>query len=494
MRLHELLKGVQVTTLTGDPGTVVTGVAYDSRRVTPGCLFVAAKGEKVDGARFIPDAVKAGAAAVVFEEYDGPLPYTVAAVRVPDAREAMALVASAFYGNPSGRLKVVGITGTNGKTTTSYLVKAVVEAAGHKAGLIGTISYMVGDRTLPAPNTTPESVDLQEYLAAMLDAGAVYAAVEVSSHSVVLKRVAGCNFAVRVFTNFTQDHLDFHRTMEEYYTAKKGFFTSGTGVCVVNLDDPKGMDIAASASGGVIGYGIDTPADVMAVNIKFSDEGTKFTLVTPKCEAEITSPMVGRHNVYNMLAAAAACMGLNIGMAAIARGFAGLAGVPGRFERVEAGQDFTVLVDYAHTDDALGRACAAAREFTRGRLVTLFGCGGDRDATKRPLMGKVAARMSDVVVLTSDNPRTEDPSAILRQVEAGVEAEGSKIKGETFFVVPDRGEAISFAVGLAMEGDTLLMAGKGHEDYQIVGVTKHHFDDREAAREAILKRLANSGR
>lgn len=488
MRLRELLKGVRVINLDGDPETRITGVVYDSRKAAPGCVFVAAKGEKLDGSRFIPDAAGAGAAAVVFEDYEGKLPPGVAAVKVPDAREAMAGIASKFYGDPSSKLKVVGITGTNGKTTTSYIIKSVIEAAGKKTGLVGTISYMVGDEVLPAPNTTPESVDLQAHLAAMEKAGAGYAVIEVSSHSVVLKRVAGVKFAVRVFTNFTQDHLDFHGSMDEYYEAKKGFFTTGCGVCVVNLDDPKGMDIAASSCGGVIGYGVDTAADVMARDVKLSDAGTRFTLATPVGETIISSPLAGRHNVYNILAAAGACLGLDIGLTSIARGVAGMRGVPGRFERVEAGQDFTVLVDYAHTEDALARACAAAREFTAGRLITLFGCGGDRDSTKRPLMGETAARLSDVVVLTSDNPRTEDPVEILRQVVEGVDRQGSKTLGETYFVIPDRGEAIEFAAGLAGPGDTVLLAGKGHEDYQIVGTKKHHFDDREAARVAILGR------
>ena len=352
----------------------------------------------------------------------------------------------------------------------------------------------MGGRTLPAPNTTPESVDLQAYLAGMLAAGAKYAVLEVSSHSVTLKRIAGCRFSVKVFTNFTQDHLDFHGSMDDYYAAKKSFFTHDGGVSVVNLDDPKGWDIAASAPGGVVTYGLNVPGDVTAEDVVLSPDGTAFTLVTPKGDHEVRSKLVGRHNVYNILAAAGACLSLNVSPAGIARGVEAMCGVPGRFERVEAGQDFSVLVDYAHTDDALARAITAAREFTTGRLITLFGCGGDRDKTKRPKMGYAASLLSDIVVLTSDNPRTEDPAEIIRQAEAGINEEGSKKKGEGYFIYPDREEAINLAVGLARPGDTLLIAGKGHEDYQIIGETRHHFDDREVARKAVHRAFLSGER
>jgi UDP-N-acetylmuramoyl-L-alanyl-D-glutamate--2,6-diaminopimelate ligase len=489
MRLHDLLKNVDVRELAGDPETDVSSVVYDSRKAGPGSLFVAVSGERFDGAAFIDDALNAGAAAVVYEEMDGePVP-GVAFVKVGDSREALAEISAAFYGHPSSKLRLIGITGTNGKTTTSYLVKSVIESAGKKAGLLGTVSYMVGGRTLPAPNTTPESADLQAYLADMLDAGARYAVLEVSSHAVVLKRVAACSFKVRVFTNLTQDHLDFHKSMEEYYSAKKIFFTQGCGVCVVNVDDPKGMDIASASCGGVITYGIDNQADVTARNIRLMPGQTEFALVTPVGESAVSSRLVGRHNVYNMLAAAGACLGLEFKPDAIAKGLGAMKGVPGRFERVEAGQRFTLLVDYAHTDDALARASSAAREFTRGRLITVFGCGGDRDRLKRPLMGRTAAELSDLVVVTSDNPRGEDPLGIIAEIEAGIKEQGSKTKDKDYFIRPDRDEAIVFAVGLAGDDDTVLIAGKGHEDYQIVGNQKTHFDDREAAADAVKKRL-----
>jgi UDP-N-acetylmuramoyl-L-alanyl-D-glutamate--2,6-diaminopimelate ligase len=493
MRLRELIKGIVVTGISGGLDTEITSVVYDSRKASPGSLFTAVKGMKDDGSVYIGKALDAGARAVVSEGYAGDRPEGVTFITTPDARRAMALTAAAFYGYPATKLSLVGITGTNGKTTTSYLVRAVLESTGAGVGLLGTISYEVGGRKLPAPNTTPESVDLQEYLARMRDAGAKYAVLEVSSHSVSLQRVAGCEFKVRVFTNFTQDHLDFHGDMESYYEAKKGFFTEGPGACVINMDDPKGADLAASAGGRVLTYGIDKKADVYADGITLGPDGMEFTIVTGAGRARIKSPLVGRHNAYNILAASAACIALGMDLDDVAKGIGSMRDVPGRFERVEAGQDFTVLVDYAHTEDALERAMAAVREFTPGRLITLFGCGGDRDKTKRPKMGRAAARMSDIVVLTSDNPRTEDPVKILDEVESGVIDEGSKKKGATYFVIPDRNEAICLAVRMARSGDTVLLAGKGHEDYQIVGTTKAHFDDREAAREAIIQVLGDRG-
>lgn len=488
MRLGLILNGLQAEEILGSPDTDITGVAYDSRKVFPGCLFAAVRGVKADGARFIGAAIDKGARAVMYEDYDGERPDGVTFVKVPDARLAMAFAAAAFYGHPSRQLKLIGITGTNGKTTTSYIVRSVLEAAGQETGLIGTISYEFGGKTFPAPNTTPESVDLQGLLREMANAGARSAVVEVSSHAVALKRIAGCEFAARVFTNLTQDHLDFHGSMEEYYQAKRSFFTEGGGMSVINLDDPKGWDLAAGASDGVLTYGLKVPADVTARDVRLSAGGVSFTLITPGGEAHIESALVGRHNIYNILAAAGACLSVGVDPARIAEGVAAMKEVPGRLEKVDAGQDFSVLVDYAHTEDALARVLTTAREFTPGRVITVFGCGGDRDTGKRPKMGYAASLLSDVVVLTSDNPRTEDPSEILRQVESGIAEEGSKKKDETYFVVEDRGEAIEFAVGMAGPADTVLIAGKGHEDYQIMGETKYHFDDRQAARQAILSR------
>jgi len=489
LKLSSLIANAGVIELAGSPDPEITSVEYDSRRVAPGSLFAAIRGVRQDGTRFIPAAIEKGASAVMFEEFSGERPTDTVFVRVADARRAMALAAAEFYGHPSESLKVIGVTGTNGKTTTSYLIKAMVEAGGGKAGLLGTIAYLVGDRTLPAPNTTPESVDLQRLLAEMLSSGATHAAIEVSSHSLSLYRVAGCRFAVKVFTNFTQDHLDFHGDMDEYYAAKKGLFTSGGGVSVLNLDDPKGWDLAVSADGPVISYGINAAADLTASDIRLTAGGMAFRLTAPTGEIEVVSPLTGRHNVYNVLAAAGAAVALGLGLDAVTRGAANMSGVPGRFERVEAGQGFTVLVDYAHTDDALARAITACREFTAGRVITLFGCGGDRDKGKRPKMGYAASLLSDIIVLTSDNPRSEDPMSIIAEVEAGITEEGSKERGKGYFVAPDRAEAIRLAVGMANPGDTVLLAGKGHEDYQITGADKRHFDDREVAKEAIGRLL-----
>ncbi|MGC2424868.1 MAG: UDP-N-acetylmuramoyl-L-alanyl-D-glutamate--2,6-diaminopimelate ligase [Nitrospirota bacterium] len=486
MKLGEVIAGVNPMEVIGGMNTEITSVNYDSRKTTPGSLFCALRGLKSDGAAFISSAVEKGAAAVLFEDYDGPMPDGVSFIRVADARLATAQAAASFYGRPSSKLDLVGITGTNGKTTASYLIRSILRESGSEPGLIGTISYEFGGRRFPAPNTTPESVDLQALLAEMVKEGAKYAVMEVSSHAVALKRVSGCDFKVKLFTNFTQDHLDFHGTMEEYFAAKKALFTGFAGINVLNADDPKADELKRSASGEVITYGVVSRADVSAKDIEITPSGTFFRLITPAGEAKIKSRLVGRHNLYNLLSAAGAAIALGISLDEISHGLACAEDVPGRLERVDAGQDFTVLVDYAHTEDALSRALTAARELTPGRLIAVFGCGGDRDRTKRPKMGKVAASLADIVILTSDNPRTEDPLEILMQAEAGALAEGSKVKGSNFFTYADRAKAISFAVGAARGGDTILIAGKGHEDYQIIGATKHHFDDRETAKAAVL--------
>ncbi len=498
MKLNEVMAGIGGKAVRGDTNVEISSVQYDSRKVSPGSLFCAVKGLKSDGAAYIKSALEKGAAAVLFEDYEGPMPAGVSFVKVSDARLAMALAAANFYRHPSRRLDLVGITGTNGKTTTSYLVRSILRVKGSEPGLIGTISYEYGGKKFPAPNTTPESIDLQALLSEIANGGAKSAVMEVSSHAVALKRIAGCDFKVKIFTNFTQDHLDFHGTMEEYFQVKKSFFTIFSGINVINIDDPKGVELKNAASGEVITYGVSSRADVTAKDIEISPSGTSFTLLTPAGEAKIKSRLVGRHNLYNMLSAAGAGMALGKSLREISDGLARAEDVPGRLERVHADQglstgdgtrlDYTVLVDYAHTDDALARALTAARELSKGRLIVVFGCGGDRDRTKRPKMGHAAARLADVVILTSDNPRTEDPVKILDDAEAGIAEEGSKVKGLSYFVYPDRAQAISFAVGAARGGDTVLIAGKGHEDYQIIGTTKYHFDDRETAAAAMLAR------
>ena len=481
----------------------VTSVVQDSREAVPGSLFVAVRGFHSDGHQFIPQAVRQGAVAVVAEAASAPASSVGAPVIcVPDSRAALARIAARFYGYPSRRLSLVGITGTNGKTTTSYLAKAVIEAARHSAGLIGTIDYRIGSAVYPAPNTTPESLDLQRLFAEMVAQGADHCVMEVSSHALALGRTEGCEFRVAAFTNLTQDHLDFHRTMEDYFQAKLRLF-SGLGpdaFAVVNADDERAAEIIRSTRARVITFGLSGAGDVRPAGaVVHGIDGISFTAATPAGSITIASPLVGKHNVYNILAAAGIGTALGFPPDAIASGIRGMRAVPGRMEKVEAGQPYGVVVDYAHTEDALMRLLEAVREVTAKRIITVFGCGGDRDRTKRPRMGAAAAAMSDLVIVTSDNPRSEDPLAIIAEIEAGMRGSGVRItrpedalpaSGTPYLVVPDRREAIGTAVRAALPGDVVVLAGKGHEGHQIIGGQKHPFDDRDEARRAILKRKA----
>jgi UDP-N-acetylmuramoyl-L-alanyl-D-glutamate--2,6-diaminopimelate ligase len=478
----------------------VREVVNDSRQVRPGALFVAVRGFHSDGHRFVEQALRQGAVAAVVEAGSGLAASRDARlIRVADSRAALAGLAAAFYGHPSKKLRLVGITGTNGKTTTSYLVKSIIEAAGGLAGLIGTIDYRIGDRVYPAPNTTPESLDLQRLLSEMVGAGAKHCVMEVSSHALALGRTAGCRFTTAVFTNLTQDHLDFHRDMDDYFQAKLRLFTglaSGASA-VVNIDDPRGETIIGATQAKVITTGIAARADVRPEGaVRHGINGLAFTAATPSGPVAVESPLVGRHNSYNILSAIGAGVSLGFAPPDIARGIANMKAVPGRMEKVAEGQPFGVVVDYAHTEDALARLLEAVREIATGRVITVFGCGGDRDRTKRPKMGSAALAGSDIVVVTSDNPRTEDPLAIIEEIETGMAGRGTKASPaklppaarngkKPYFVIPDRREAIELAVRMAGPGDVVVLAGKGHEDYQIVGGTKHHFDDREEARRAI---------
>ncbi len=499
MKLRELMRSVGgASVLSPDPGREVADIAHDSRTVKPGSLFVAVRGFHSDGHRFIPQAVEQGAAAVIAEREDA----AAAAAGIPqiivkDSREALALLAAEFYDHPSERLSLVGVTGTNGKTTTTYLVKAIIEAAGKSAGLIGTIDYRVGNKVYPAPNTTPESLDLQRLLAEMVRLGATHCVMEVSSHALELGRTLGCTFSAAAFTNLTQDHLDFHETMEAYLQAKLRLFTGLTPGqrAVVNADDPAADRIVKATKAAVITTGMTDRAAVHpAGKIGHGLNGLRFTVETPYGTLQVQSPLVGRHNVYNILTAIGIGTALGFGKDVIERGIQAMKAVPGRLEKVDEGQPFGVFVDYAHTEDALVRLLQALREITGNRIITVFGCGGDRDRTKRPKMGAAALRGSDLVIVTSDNPRTEDPLAIIREIEEGM-AQGVKtaaapLAGEKkpYQVLPDRRAAIAAAIALAQPGDTIALAGKGHEDYQIIGIEKLHFDDREAAREELRKR------
>ena len=488
--LAQALRGqVDVLEQAGDFKVSLTAITDDSRAVRAGSLFVAVKGEQVDGHRYIPSALASGAAAVVMQEVvagiDRPF------LRVADSRKALGCLGSRFYGDPSGRLRMIGITGTNGKTTTSYVCKALLEAVGGRVGLVGTVAYQIGNEIIPASHTTPGALELQQLLKRMVDGGCSAAVMEVSSHALAQDRVSGCEYDVAVFSNLTQDHLDFHKTMEEYFQAKLRLFTGLTGTkkpnkrAIVNNDDPSGPRIAALCTVPVWTYGIKERSDLRAEQVHLALSGTTFMAATPAGTFPVESHLVGEHNVYNMLAAIGVALHEGATIDQVREAVTHITNVPGRFERVMAGQSFTVVVDYAHTEDALVRLLTAAQALKAGRIITVFGCGGDRDRGKRPKMGRAAVLQSDVVILTSDNPRTENPLSILDEVEAGVRDALQQRLHVTYRKVADRREAITIAMREAQPGDMVLIAGKGHEDYQIIGTKKFHFDDREVARDAI---------
>ena len=495
MTLDDLISPIQgrlgVLERSGNQQVTITGLTDDSRKVEPGSLFVAVPGERVDGHDFVDRVLAAGAAALVVGRAvtAGSTP----TIRVQDSRAALGMIGSRFYGDPSVSLRMIGVTGTNGKTTTTYVVKTMLEAAKRQVGLIGTVAYLVGQESIPASHTTPGALELQKLFARMVEKRLDTVVMEVSSHALALDRTAGSEFDVAVFTNLTQDHLDFHVDMERYFQAKRKLFVdlgqSGTRKerkrAIINIDDPWSRRMWEACTVPVWTYGLGEQADLRAEGVRLSAGGTEFTLCSPAGTCTIQSRLVGEHNVYNLLAAIGVVLheGLTLDQVRVAVG--AVSNVPGRFERVDAGQDFTVVVDYAHTEDALVRLLTAAQALRTGRIITVFGCGGDRDRTKRPKMGRTAVQYSDVVILTSDNPRTEDPAGILREVEAGVKEALANRSHVRYQMVADRRDAIEAAVREARTGDMVLIAGKGHEDYQIVGTTKHHFDDREVAREMI---------
>jgi len=500
--LRELLGAIQPAESLGSVGdTTVTSVAYDSRQAGPGAVFVALRGVKADGTTFVLDAVKRGAIAVVSES-ERPEGVAATWIRVGDARLALAALAAELYGHPSHELTLIGITGTNGKTTTSYLLASMCEAAGLKSGRIGTVGYRIGDREMDAARTTPEAPDLQKMLREMLAQGCTACVMEVSSHALALRRADHLRFAAAIFTNLTRDHLDFHGDMEEYFRAKRRLFEllPEDGFGITNVDDRRGAEFAAVARRPVT-YAIDAPADVRPGPLSYSLDGLSFEARTPRGTLRLRSPLVGRPNAYNILAATAAAMALDLPFSAIEAGVANLANVPGRFQLVSGPHDdVRVVVDYAHTDDALKNLLETARTLATGRLITVFGCGGDRDRTKRPLMGAVAARLSDLVVVTSDNPRSEDPEQIIEEVKRGIVVPADRVppkgqpapKSTPCLAIVDRREAITRAVRDARAGDLVLIAGKGHEKYQQVGDRTLPFDDVEVAREALARRRARA--
>jgi UDP-N-acetylmuramoyl-L-alanyl-D-glutamate--2,6-diaminopimelate ligase len=481
----------------------VTGLSYDSRQVTSGSVFVAMRGQKAEGAAFAKQAIERGAQAVVADTpRPADIPADVPWLETADARLALAELAAAFFGHPSHDLIVVGITGTNGKTTTSYLTASVFDRAGIPCGVIGTVGHRLppadarskGEER-EAARTTPEAPDVQALLAEMASRGAGACVMEVSSHALELRRADGIRFAGAIFTNLTRDHLDFHGDMETYYAAKRRLFEMlpPGAPSAINVDDPRGSTLAAAVSRPVT-YALDRPADVTAGPLALSIDGLSLDVRTPRGALHVRSRLVGRPNAYNILAAVACAVALDLPLGAIEQGIAALEQVPGRFEVVSLpGDDVRVVVDYAHTDDALRNLLETARPLADGRLITVFGCGGDRDRTKRPLMGAVAGRLSDLIIVTSDNPRSEDPARIIEEILRGITPDTRRDTAQRLMTVPDRHDAIRTAIDLARPGDLVLIAGKGHEKYQVIGSQVLPFDDVAVARDALGRRRSNSG-
>jgi UDP-N-acetylmuramoyl-L-alanyl-D-glutamate--2,6-diaminopimelate ligase len=504
MELRKLLEGVEIKKLAGDPLQEIKGIAYHSKRVERGFLFAAIRGLEFDGHQFINEAIERGAQALLLEEGQEVLNRTT--IFVPNSRQALAKAASNFFGNPSSKVKLVGITGTNGKTTTTYLLESIFKKAGYSVGVIGTINYRYGQKVTRASNTTPESLDLQRILWEMVNEGISHIIMEVSSHGLDLDRVFGCQFDHAVFTNFTSDHLDYHQTLTHYFESKRKLFAESLmqsqkqgRFAVTNADDLRGEEMVKGINLPVLRYGMGPACDVTADHMRFTFDGLSCRLKTPKGEFSVHSTLMGRYNLYNIMAAVATSIGMDIPLKTIKEGVKALEGVSGRFEKVENRKGIHIIVDYAHTHDALERVLLGIRDIQiRGKIITVFGCGGDRDRTKRPLMGTVVGRYSDLAILTSDNPRTEDPRAIMDEVEKGFkslpleewhrnEMGGWRTK-KGYLKVPDRREAIRMAIHLAEPLDAVLIAGKGHEDYQVIGKQTFPFDDRVEAQKALEER------
>lgn len=491
MLLKDLATYIIGSEIRGDAGTECRGISIDSRKISPGDLFICLPGHTVDGHDYAKKAAEAGAAALVVQHWldDVSLPQ----LKVKDSRVAMAVLGNVFFDFPSSRMKVIGVTGTNGKTTTTYLIERILLDQGKSAGLIGTIQRRFAGQTFPMSGTTPESLDLQRYLHEMIEADTDYCVMEVSSHALDQGRVKGTKFRTAVFTNLTQDHLDYHKSMEEYRAAK-GLLFSRLGntyasspeersYAVLNADDPASAYFAKQTAAEIVTYGVDQEADVRASNIRITAKGTTFHADTFLGNIDITLKMVGKFNVYNALAAMTVALLEGVSLQDIKSSLEAVPGVDGRVEAVDEGQSFAVIVDYAHTPDGLENVLNAVNEFAKGRVICVFGCGGDRDRTKRPIMGKIAARLSGYVIVTSDNPRTEDPELILKDIEAGLEEDG--VPQERYEFIVDRREAIEKAIEMASPEDVVLIAGKGHETYQLIGKEVHDFDDRIVAKEAI---------
>lgn len=476
----------------GDLDIEITGIAHDSRKVKPGMLFVCIPGARVDGHAYVRQALQNGAAAILAQRKIA-FSESATVIQVEDVRDAALRMVPYFYDYPSRRMRLVGITGTNGKTTTSYLIRSILREAGFKVGVIGTIQILMEDEAMPIHNTTPDVIDLQEILFQMAQRGMEYVVMEVSSHALALQRVAGCEFDAAVFTNMTQDHLDFHKTFENYLNAKARLFDLLTApgsvkqgkTAVVNVDDAAAKNILSHVKCRSFTYGIQNDADLQAEKIEVLASGACFTACSVSGKLDLMLKITGIFNVYNVMAAIGAAFAEGVAPETVKRALEAFESVPGRFELVDEGQDFSVIIDYAHTPDGLENILKTARQITDRRIITVFGCGGDRDQTKRPIMGRIAAALSDVIIATSDNPRTEDPEFILSQVEAGV-LEGLN-EEKAHEKITDRRQAIERAIEIARSGDIVMIAGKGHEDYQILKDRTIHFDDREVAREALRR-------
>ncbi|HYF95040.1 MAG TPA: UDP-N-acetylmuramoyl-L-alanyl-D-glutamate--2,6-diaminopimelate ligase [Symbiobacteriaceae bacterium] len=491
MRLSECLGLGRL--VQGDPETEVNRVVYDSRQAQPGALFVAVPGFKADGHAFVADAVRRGASAVVVEQ-EMEVPEGVPVLQVGSSRKALAAISARLNRWPSRKLQVIGVTGTNGKTTTTHLIRAILMEAGHKVGLIGTVHNFIGQQELPASLTTPQASDLQELMRRMVEAGCTHVVMEVSSEGLDMHRVDDVEFDIGVFTNLTQDHLNYHGTLENYREAKMRLFhmLGEAGVkpnkaAVLNMDDAAAGFFRDACTVPVTEYGLDPRADVRASRIDSGSRGSSVLMHTPLGDMDLTLRLAGRFNVYNAMAAAAACMAEGVGLPVIRRALEAAVGVSGRMEAVDAGQPFGVFVDYAHSPDGLENVLRTAQDFARGRVIAVFGCGGDRDRTKRPQMGRIAAERSEYVIITSDNPRSEDPEAIVRDIEKGVNE--VKPPGQFYEIVVDRASAIARAISIAAADDVIIIAGKGHETYQIFRDRTIDFDDRVVARRCIEARM-----
>ncbi len=493
MQLKELLAPLLLVHVNGDDNLEITGLSVDSRKVKPGDLFICLTGYTVDGHQYAQQAVEKGAVAILSEK-DLDVSATVAVV--PDTRRAMAIVADLFFESPTQELKLIGVTGTNGKTTTTHLIDKILSDQKKKTGLIGTIHMRIGDVYEEIKNTTPDVLELQHSFRRMREIETEYAIIEASSHALDMGRVRGCDFHIAVFTNLTQDHLDYHKTMENYLFAKSLLFSQlgnryehqAMKTAVLNADDPASEVFRRVTSARVITYGIENKADVSAVHIRMTGRGTSFTVHTFVGTIDLNLQLMGKFNVYNALAAIATALAEGVPLRDIKQSLEEVKGVSGRFEPVDAGQNFTVIVDYSHTPDSLENALLTIKEFAQGRIFCIVGCGGDRDRSKRPIMAKIATNYADVTVLTSDNPRSEEPMAIIRDMQEGLH----EVDPSCYVLMEDRREAISFAISQAKEHDVILIAGKGHETYQIIKGEVLPFDDREVARESILS-LVNKG-